>query len=303
MFRRRVDRGERSDRSQAGNELGFRSRPRLLLHVPERSDRGELRDSTGRGPRDPSHRRWRRRRIARALHAVGIPVWVVALDPKTDDAIDNRALARQGFRQRFGVRLPQALRHDLAQPVPGRTGQYDEAPRPHHAVVGRPHREQIGGETTGTARRAYLDASALVKLVVHEAESEALRADLHGRSSLVTSRLGVVEAERAIRRTTTPPFAEMRVVFETVDVVEVSPSLMAQAGSLTPVALRTLDAIHLATLLLLGAADLDAVTYDDRLVAAARQHGFTVVQPAPDPATSPAARNASSHGGEGPVRD
>ena len=32
--------------------------------------------------------------IARALHAVGIPVWVAGLDPKTDDAIDNRALAR-----------------------------------------------------------------------------------------------------------------------------------------------------------------------------------------------------------------
>jgi uncharacterized protein len=107
-----------------------------------------------------------------------------------------------------------------------------------------------------------------VKLVVREAESGALRADLHRRSGLATSRLGVVEAERAIRRTMAPPLAEMRAVFDTVDIVEVSPSLMAQAGGLTPVHLRTLDAIHLATLLLLGAADLDVVTYDDRLVAA-----------------------------------
>jgi NAD(P)H-hydrate epimerase len=38
--------------------------------------------------------------IARALHAVGIPVWVAAMDPKTDDAIDNRALARvDGVRE------------------------------------------------------------------------------------------------------------------------------------------------------------------------------------------------------------
>lgn len=37
---------------------------------------------------------------ARALHAAGVPVWVVALDPKTDDAIDNRALARvDGVRE------------------------------------------------------------------------------------------------------------------------------------------------------------------------------------------------------------
>src|SRR5438045_5766517 len=38
--------------------------------------------------------------LARALHAAGIPVWVVAVDPKTDDAIDNRALARlEGVRE------------------------------------------------------------------------------------------------------------------------------------------------------------------------------------------------------------
>src|SRR5207245_10007219 len=38
--------------------------------------------------------------VARALHASGIPVWVAALDPKTDDAIDNRALARMdGVRE------------------------------------------------------------------------------------------------------------------------------------------------------------------------------------------------------------
>jgi len=38
--------------------------------------------------------------VARALHAAGVPVWVAALDPKTDDAIDNRALARiDGVRE------------------------------------------------------------------------------------------------------------------------------------------------------------------------------------------------------------
>jgi len=40
--------------------------------------------------------------IARALHAVGIPVWVASVDPKTDDAIDNRALARQGGVRELG---------------------------------------------------------------------------------------------------------------------------------------------------------------------------------------------------------
>src|SRR3989442_291137 len=31
---------------------------------------------------------------AGALHAAAVPVWVAGLDPKTDDAIDNRARAR-----------------------------------------------------------------------------------------------------------------------------------------------------------------------------------------------------------------
>src|SRR2546430_13292702 len=32
---------------------------------------------------------------SRALHASGIAVWVAALDPKTDDAIDNRARSEE----------------------------------------------------------------------------------------------------------------------------------------------------------------------------------------------------------------
>jgi len=43
---------------------------------------------------------------ARALHASGIPVWVAALDPKTDDAIDNRALARMDGVREIGREEP-----------------------------------------------------------------------------------------------------------------------------------------------------------------------------------------------------
>jgi predicted nucleic acid-binding protein len=121
-----------------------------------------------------------------------------------------------------------------------------------------------------------MDASAIVKLIVQEAESPALRADVAARPALITSRLGTVEAERAVRRAPRPPLVQMRAVIDTVDVIELSPSLMTHAASLAPAELRTLDAIHLATLLLLGAAELDVITYDERLAAAARQHGFTV---------------------------
>jgi uncharacterized protein len=129
------------------------------------------------------------------------------------------------------------------------------------------------------SRRAYLDSSALVKLVVREAESATLRADLRLRPALISSRLGAVETERAIRRTDPSLTAQLRAVLEVVDLIELTPALLAQAATLAPPDLRTLDALHLATLLLLGATEVDVITYDDRLAAAARGQGFTVVRP------------------------
>ena len=50
-------------------------------------------------------------------------------------------------------------------------------------------------------------------------------------------------------------------------------------GTLEPLVLRTLDAIHLATALAVG-DDLDAiVTYDDRMLEAARLIGSSAVSP------------------------
>lgn len=66
--------------------------------------------------------------IARALHAAGIPVWVSAVDPKTDDGIDNRALARlDGVRElgreeawpKAGVAVDALLGTGAAGPAKG----------------------------------------------------------------------------------------------------------------------------------------------------------------------------------------
>lgn len=66
--------------------------------------------------------------IARALHAARIPVYVAAVDPKTDDAIDNRALARlDGVRElgreeawpRAGVIVDALLGTGAAGPAKG----------------------------------------------------------------------------------------------------------------------------------------------------------------------------------------
>ncbi|MEI7744367.1 MAG: type II toxin-antitoxin system VapC family toxin [Chloroflexota bacterium] len=126
---------------------------------------------------------------------------------------------------------------------------------------------------------AYVDASALVKLVVDEAESQAMTRWYVEAERLVTSRVGHVETVRAASRRDHDP-ARRDLVLAGVEVFELSAGVAGAAAMLQPVLLRTLDAIHIATALALG-PELDAfVTYDDRLAEAARAVGLPVVRPA-----------------------
>lgn len=126
---------------------------------------------------------------------------------------------------------------------------------------------------------AYVDASALVKLIVDEAESgELLRWSIEVER-LVTSRVGIVETVRAANRRGHDVTRRSRVITD-VGVYELDDGIAAAAETLPPPVLRTLDAIHIATAMALG-PELDAfVTYDDRLAAAARGLGLPVVRPA-----------------------
>jgi predicted nucleic acid-binding protein len=123
----------------------------------------------------------------------------------------------------------------------------------------------------------FLDSSALVKLVALEAETDALRAYLReGEREIVTSELAVTEVRRAGRRIGHDPSS----VLAQCDVVLLRSELLSHAAELDPVTLRTLDAIQLATALSLGSR-LDAfVAYDERLLAAAAQHGLSTAAPA-----------------------
>jgi predicted nucleic acid-binding protein len=128
---------------------------------------------------------------------------------------------------------------------------------------------------------AYADASALVKLGIHETESDALIESLNDVEYVLTSVIGQVEFERAIRRRD-PSTAERRIerVLAGIDVIPMDPEVVALAGAVHPADVRSLDAIHLATMLALK-KDVDvAYIYDARLADAARAHGFEVRAPA-----------------------
>lgn len=125
----------------------------------------------------------------------------------------------------------------------------------------------------------YLDSSAIVKLAVHEPESAALRVYLCRRRPLWSSALARTEVLRAVLHLGARAVDRGRTVLSRLDLVRVNDRILAAAGVLPPPDLRSLDAIHLATALELG-ADLDLlVTYDSRMAASARQLGIRVVAP------------------------
>jgi uncharacterized protein len=129
----------------------------------------------------------------------------------------------------------------------------------------------------------YLDSSALVKLVLREPETNALRAFLRQHPFRVASRIAEVEVVRAVSRARSSSgkaAATAREVLRRVGLIELDADILQTASRLEPRDLRTLDALHLASALSLG-GDLDViVAYDARLAAAARRAGIAVASPA-----------------------
>lgn len=133
----------------------------------------------------------------------------------------------------------------------------------------------------------YLDASALVKLIVPEPESDALNHALVGVEDVVLSDLAVSETASALGRRRREGlltqaqsrrlYREAQKLAESCRGAEVTPPVHRRAERLLLTAsapLRTLDALHVALALEAGAATV--VTYDPRLRDAAAAQGLFV---------------------------
>jgi len=126
----------------------------------------------------------------------------------------------------------------------------------------------------------YLDSSAFVKVVVEEGESAALREFLATSDARrVSSALLRAESLRAVRYLGPDALSAVREGVRRVDLIAIDDRILDAAGILEPRVVRTLDAIHLATALAIG-DDLDAVvTYDERMIEAARLLGLPTASP------------------------
>lgn len=125
----------------------------------------------------------------------------------------------------------------------------------------------------------YVDTSALVKLVRSEDETAALGQFIVGRE-LVASDLVRTELRRAVRREAPHLARRADELLDALTLLPITSSLLDQAGRLEPALLRSIDAVHLASALLV-LDDLDAVvTYDQRMAEAAATLGMRVAAPA-----------------------
>jgi predicted nucleic acid-binding protein len=125
---------------------------------------------------------------------------------------------------------------------------------------------------------AYLDTSAAMKLIVEEAESEALSRELASgeKRRLVASWLLHTEMHCAAgRHPDAVEAAAVQAVLEVVNLVDLTRGDMLAAGTHRP--LRSNDAIHLAVALRVGCEEM--VTYDEELAVAAGSAGLAVLSP------------------------
>ena len=125
----------------------------------------------------------------------------------------------------------------------------------------------------------YLDSSAIVKLVVPEAETKALRELLRSWPERVSSLVARIAVERVARRIGAGTIRRARTVLSRIPLVDLDEDVVQIAAALEPPELRTLDAIHLATAISLG-RDLGALcAYDIRLGGAAVAKTIEVFAP------------------------
>jgi predicted nucleic acid-binding protein len=116
--------------------------------------------------------------------------------------------------------------------------------------------------------------------VLREREEAALRAAMVAWGGYVSSALLAVEAIRACSRHRPEYAQDARDWLVDLALLPLDDLLLDRATSLEPAALRSLDALHLATALSIR-DDLGVLfTYDKRLAVAAEDHGLPVAGPA-----------------------
>jgi hypothetical protein len=132
----------------------------------------------------------------------------------------------------------------------------------------------------------YVDTSALLKLLVREAESAAVERELLRWRDLATSVITEVELPRAVARAreeradaVIDGSVVLQGVLSSAAIVPLDESVVAEARKVKPIHVGALDAIHIASALSLGKQLAGVATYDRRMQDALGPLGIRVIAP------------------------
>lgn len=130
-----------------------------------------------------------------------------------------------------------------------------------------------------SGRTAYLDPTAIVRLVRNEPGAAEMTGLLRGMSNRVTSVVSRAEVARAIALSDPDALGRATDLMARLALVQLDPGIVTSASALRPATLGTVGAIHVASALLL-ADSLDAfLTYDPAIASAARGASLPVESP------------------------
>ena len=124
----------------------------------------------------------------------------------------------------------------------------------------------------------YADSSAILKLLIVEKESAALTnfIDFTIKSSALTR----VEIIRVLHKIAPEKIAQAQVILAGIDLTPLNPAILSAAENFAPaITLKSLEALHVASVLFLGAAVEGLITYDKAMIKNAKELGIKVVSP------------------------
>ena len=126
----------------------------------------------------------------------------------------------------------------------------------------------------------YVDSSAALKRIFAEPDSDLVAATLRSRvasGDLVgTSSLTWVEVTRSVLRAELVQVdAQVDAALSGIAELPLDDGILVRARRIGPPDLRSLDALHLASAVVLGAGEM--LTFDHRLAAAARSAGVRAI--------------------------
>ncbi len=122
----------------------------------------------------------------------------------------------------------------------------------------------------------YLDSSVALRTILNVPEQRQVQSWLDTAGTVVSSRLLRTEVVRVLRREGRP-VSDGRPLFDRIGLIEISHETHTVAESIER-HIRTLDALHLATALLIG-EQVTVATHDQAMLAVAADLGLDTVDP------------------------